>query len=152
VRARPPDDGSNPYHAELLRDDFRQNRTQLYAFATMVRDIFVKHGRFVDAPPENGAHPARSPRRSASPHLGEPEEAPPRLPAEADIRPVPLSLKIRMADRLWALGSPSRREAYVNRARLRLAAGRERRSDSATVLAAKGILLRSGLTRAQGLD
>jgi hypothetical protein len=42
----------------------------------------------------------------------------------------------RMADRLWHLGSPERRTAYVERARRRLAAGPARRSDAAIVLAA----------------
>ena len=42
----------------------------------------------------------------------------------------------RMADRLWGLGSPARRTAYVEKARRRLAAGPTRHSDAAIVLAA----------------
>jgi hypothetical protein len=42
----------------------------------------------------------------------------------------------RMADRLWHLGSPERRTAYVEKARRRLAAGPARHSDAAIVLAA----------------
>ena len=42
----------------------------------------------------------------------------------------------RMADRLWRLGSPERRAAYVEKARQRLAAGPARHSDAAIVLAA----------------
>ena len=42
----------------------------------------------------------------------------------------------RMADRLWHLGSPARRTAYVEKARQRLAAGPARHSDAAIVLAA----------------
>jgi hypothetical protein len=42
----------------------------------------------------------------------------------------------RMADRLWRLGSPARRTAYVENARGRLAAGPARHSDAAIVLAA----------------
>jgi hypothetical protein len=41
----------------------------------------------------------------------------------------------RMADRLWRLGSPERRTAYVEKARRRLAAGPARHSDAAIVLA-----------------
>ena len=42
----------------------------------------------------------------------------------------------RMSDRLWRLGSPARRTAYVEKARQRLAAGPARHSDAAIVLAA----------------
>jgi hypothetical protein len=42
----------------------------------------------------------------------------------------------RMADRLWGLGSPARRTAYVEKARRRLAAGPARHSDAAIVLTA----------------
>ena len=42
----------------------------------------------------------------------------------------------RMADRLWCLGSPVRRTAYVEKARQRLATGPARPSDAAIVLAA----------------
>ena len=42
----------------------------------------------------------------------------------------------RMANRLWRLGSPERRTAYVEKARRRLAAGSARHSDAAIVLAA----------------
>jgi hypothetical protein len=42
----------------------------------------------------------------------------------------------RMANRLWRLGSPERRTAYVEKARRRLAAGPARLSDAAIVLAA----------------
>jgi hypothetical protein len=41
----------------------------------------------------------------------------------------------RMANRLWRLGSPARRNAYVEKARRRLAAGPARHSDAAIVLA-----------------
>ena len=41
-----------------------------------------------------------------------------------------------MADRLWRLGSPERRTAYVEKARVRLAAGPVRHSDAAIILAA----------------
>jgi Transposase DDE domain group 1 len=41
-----------------------------------------------------------------------------------------------MANRLWRLGSPARRTAYVEKARRRLAAGSARHSDAAIVLAA----------------
>jgi len=43
---------------------------------------------------------------------------------------------MRMADRLWRLGSPVRRTAYVEKARRRLAMGLARPSDAAIVLAA----------------
>ncbi len=42
----------------------------------------------------------------------------------------------RMANRLWNLGSPARRTAYVEKAKRRLAAGPARHSDAAIVLAA----------------
>jgi hypothetical protein len=42
----------------------------------------------------------------------------------------------RMANRLWRLGSPERRAAYVEKARRRIAAGPARHSDAAIVLAA----------------
>ena len=41
----------------------------------------------------------------------------------------------RMANRLWRLGSPARRNAYVEKARRRLAAGPARHYDAAIVLA-----------------
>ena len=40
----------------------------------------------------------------------------------------------RMANRLWRLGSPARRTAYVEKARRRLAAGQARHSDAAIIL------------------
>jgi hypothetical protein len=43
---------------------------------------------------------------------------------------------IRMAERLWRLGSPERRGAYVEKARRRLSAGPARHADAAIVLAA----------------
>jgi hypothetical protein len=43
---------------------------------------------------------------------------------------------MRMADRLWRLGSPARRIAYVEKARRRLDTGLARHSDAAIVLAA----------------
>jgi hypothetical protein len=145
VRATPLADGSNPYHAELLRDKYRHERSALWAFAAMARDIFAKHGRFVNSPPEREVRPRQPSDTSASLHLDEPSEsdvgaAPTKLITEPDTRPirvVPLSLVTRMADRLWRLGSNSRRAAYVNRAHRRLAEGSKCRSDVATVLAAK---------------
>jgi hypothetical protein len=46
------------------------------------------------------------------------------------------ALVIRMADRLWRLGSAARRAAYAERARKRLAAGRRGKSDVAVVILA----------------
>ena len=50
---------------------------------------------------------------------------------------VPHHQVTRMAERLWRLGSPARRTAYVEKAGQRLAAGPARRSDAAIVLAAR---------------
>ena len=59
----------------------------------------------------------------------------------------------RMADRLWGLGSPARRTAYVEKARRRLAAGPARHSDAAIVLTAvsRSIDHRSTLSAGHGL-
>ena len=49
---------------------------------------------------------------------------------------VPMSLVVRMADRLHRLGNATRRESYVARARKRLEAGHPGKNDAAVVLAA----------------
>jgi len=49
---------------------------------------------------------------------------------------VPRSLVIRMADRPHRLGSATRRENYIARARKRLEAGQSGKNDAAVVLAA----------------
>jgi len=51
---------------------------------------------------------------------------------------VPKCLVIRMADRMQRLGSVTRRENYVARARKRLDAGHPGKNDAAVVLAAGG--------------
>ncbi len=51
---------------------------------------------------------------------------------------VPKRLVIRMADRMQRLGSATRRETYVARARKRLDAGHPGKNDAAVVLAAGG--------------
>ena len=51
---------------------------------------------------------------------------------------VPSELVARMADRLWKFGNDARRQSYVAKAKARLDAGKLRRSDVATVLAAGG--------------
>ena len=60
----------------------------------------------------------------------------PTLKAKKGEIKVPTALVIRMADRLHRLGSATRRENYVARARKRLEAGHTGRNDAAVVLAA----------------
>jgi hypothetical protein len=51
---------------------------------------------------------------------------------------VPKALVVRMTDRVYRLGSTTRRENYVARARKRLEAGHPGKNDAAIVLAAGG--------------
>ena len=51
---------------------------------------------------------------------------------------VPMTLVIRMADRMHKLGKPMRRENYIARARKHLEAGNSGKNDAAVVLAAGG--------------
>jgi len=46
------------------------------------------------------------------------------------------SLVIRMAERMWKLGTEERRAAYVERARKRLTAGQRRKNDVAAIIVA----------------
>jgi hypothetical protein len=59
VEPRPLEDGTNPYHAEIVRDDYR-GRSGPYAFATMIRDVVSQQGHFRNSPPR------RTPKGSGS--------------------------------------------------------------------------------------
>jgi len=59
VEPRPLEDGTNPYHAEIVRDDYRAG-SGLYAFATMIRDVISQQGHFQISPPR------RTPKGSGS--------------------------------------------------------------------------------------
>ena len=48
IKPMPLADENNPYHAEIVRDEFR-TRNGPYAFATMMRDVFSLHGHLREA-------------------------------------------------------------------------------------------------------
>jgi hypothetical protein len=50
VASRPLEDGTNPYHAEMVRNDYRAGSGP-YAFATMIRDVVTQQGHFTKSPP-----------------------------------------------------------------------------------------------------
>lgn len=66
IKQMPLEDGTNPYHAEIIRDEFR-GKTGPYAFSTMLRDVFTLQGHLTPPPPR------RKPQKPIEPAAIEPD-------------------------------------------------------------------------------
>jgi hypothetical protein len=51
IAVNPKPIGSNRYHAEMVRDEYRRHRTGLLAFATLLCHVFSLQGHFHKSPP-----------------------------------------------------------------------------------------------------